>query len=154
MGKNKKIFEIYKIRTMVEDAENQKSKIKDQNEADYPAFKIHNDPRYTKLGKFLAHTALDEIPQLINIVKGEMAFVGPRPLPVGEAKKVPAKYKKRFSVRPGMTSDWIIKGADHTSFEKWMMLDLDYVKNKSIWRDLIILLKTAGMILKMLTNCL
>ncbi len=150
VGKDKKPFWIYKIRTMVENAEDLQSKIYDQNEADGPAFKIYNDPRYTKIGKFLAHTALDELPQLINIIKGEMGFVGPRPFPVDEAKKVPKKYEKRFSVLPGMTSLWIIRGADHSSFDKWMKLDLEYIKKKNFWYDLAIFVKTTLMVAKFL----
>jgi len=151
-GKNKKTFWIYKIRTMVEDAENQKSKIQNLNEAGFPAFKIHDDPRFTKIGKFLAHTAIDELPQLINIVKGEMSFVGPRPLPVSEAKKVAKKYEKRFSVLPGTTSLWIVEGADHSSFCRWMELDMDYINNKSFFYDLKILLATLEMIIKLIFN--
>jgi len=152
MGKNRKVFEIYKIRTMVENAEDLKSKICDLNEAEEPAFKIHDDPRYTRVGKFLAHTALDELPQLINIIKGETAFVGPRPLPIEEARKVPKKYEKRFSVLPGMTSLWIIRGADHASFKKWMEMDLEYIKNKSFFYDLKILLLTAGLTMRLIVN--
>lgn len=160
MGKDKKIFTMYKIRTMVEGAETQRfhstssgqAKLEALNEADWPAFKIYNDPRYTKIGKFLAHTALDELPQLINIIKGEMSFVGPRPLPVDEAKKVPKKYEKRFSVLPGMTSLWIVKGADHRSFKEWMEWDLEYIKNKSFYYDAKILLLTLGLIIKLLIN--
>lgn len=153
-GKNKKPFWIYKIRTMVEGAETQKSKLKAQNEADGPAFKIRNDPRYTKVGRFLAHTAIDEIPQLWNIIRGEMSFVGPRPLPVDEAKKIPKKYEKRFSVLPGMTSLWIIKGAKHSSFEDWMNLDLEYISKKSFLYDLIISTKTIFLIIKLIiTKC-
>jgi len=151
-GKDKKPFWIYKIRTMVRNAEDLRSKIDDQNEADGPAFKIHNDPRYTKFGRFLAHTALDEIPQLMNIIKGEMSFVGPRPLPIDEAKKIPKKYEKRFTVLPGMTSLWIIHGADHKSFEKWMKLDLEYIKNKSFFYDIKILLVTVGLIIRLLVS--
>ena len=90
-GKFKKPFIIYKFRTMVTDAEKLKEAITNLNEADGPVFKIKNDPRYTLIGKFLAHTGLDELPQLINIVKGEMSFVGPRPLPINEANKIPKK---------------------------------------------------------------
>lgn len=149
-GKKKKPFWIYKIRTMVEEAEDLRLKIQDLNEAEKPVFKIHNDPRYTKFGRFLAHMALDELPQLINIIKGEMSFVGPRPLPIEEAKKVPKKYQARFSVLPGMTSLWIVRGADHSSFEKWMKLDMDYINNKSLLLDLKILILTGGLILKLL----
>lgn len=148
LGKDKKPFYIYKFRTMVEDAENLKSKIKNLNEADGPVFKIFNDPRYTKIGRFLAHTGFDEIPQLINIVKGEMALVGPRPLPVDEANKVPRKYARRFSVLPGITSLWVVNGADHSSFKKWMEDDLEYIKNKSFLYDLKIIILTIWMLLK------
>ena len=134
---------------MIEDAENQKSKVQNLNEADGPVFKIHDDPRYTKFGRFLAHSGLDELPQLINIVKGEMSFVGPRPLPVAEAKKVPKKYEPRFSVLPGMSSLWVIKGTDHSSFDRWMELDLEYVKNRSFWYDFVIVIKTLLLLAKL-----
>ncbi|MBI5122624.1 sugar transferase [Candidatus Roizmanbacteria bacterium] len=150
LGKDKKPFFIYKIRTMVVGAENLKSnKIQNLNEADGPVFKIHNDPRYTKFGRFLAHSGLDEIPQLGNIVKGEMAFVGPRPLPVDEANKVPKIYERRFSVLPGLSSLWVIKGTNHSSFKKWMELDLEYVKNKSFWYDLKITIKTIWLLIRL-----
>lgn len=148
LGKNKKPFFIYKFRTMVVNAENLKSKIQNLNEADGPVFKMYNDPRYTKIGRFLAHNGLDEIPQLINIIRGEMALVGPRPLPINEAKKVPKKYERRFSVLPGITSLWVVKGADHTSFKKWMEDDLEYIKNKSFLYDLKIIIQTIWMLLK------
>jgi len=145
-GKNKKPFYIYKIRTMVEQAEDLKKKYLSLNEAEPPAFKIHKDPRYTKIGRIIAHLALDELPQLINVVKGEMSLVGPRPLPVDEANKIPKKYAKRFSVLPGMTSTWIVEGADHTSFKRWMEQDLDYLKKKNFWYDIKILANTFSMI--------
>lgn len=148
-GKGKKTFTIYKIRTMVSGAENLKSKIQNLNEADGPVFKIHNDPRYTKFGRFLAHSGLDELLQLINIVRGEMAFVGPRPLPVEEAKKVPKKYERRFFVLPGLSSLWVIKGTDHKNFNKWMELDLEYVNNKSFWYDFVITIKTIWLLAKL-----
>ncbi len=150
LGKDKKPFFIYKIRTMVENAEKLKAKIKHRNEADGPVFKIADDPRYTKVGKFLAKTGLDELPQLINILKGEMSFVGPRPLPVEEALKVPKKYEKRFSVLPGITSLWVVKGAYHHSFKNWMIDDLEYVKNKSFWYDLKIGFLTTIFIIRLI----
>jgi len=149
-GRDKKAFTIYKIRTMVVDAENQRSKIKDQNEADGPAFKIHNDPRYTKFGQILAHAGLDELPQLINIIKGEMAFIGPRPLPVEEARQVQKKYQTRFSVLPGLSSLWVVEGTDHLDFDRWMKLDLEYIKNKSLWYDFIIIIKTVWLLIKLI----
>ncbi|MDO8269569.1 MAG: sugar transferase [Candidatus Levybacteria bacterium] len=142
MGKNKKIFTMYKFRTMVENAEQLKTKYLKLNEADGPVFKIHNDPRYTKIGKILTKTAIDELPQLVNIIKGEMAFVGPRPLPVAEARQVPAKYGLRFEVLPGLTSTWVIKGGHTLTFDQWMKLDCEYVKTRNTKDDLIITLKT------------
>ena len=147
-GKNKKHFTMYKIRTMVKNAEELKTKYEKLNETDGPAFKIRNDPRYTTFGKVLAHTGLDELPQLINIIKGEMAFVGPRPLPISEAQNVPEKYSERFSVLPGLTSPWIIQGSHKLSFKTWMELDCQYVKNKNIKDDFIIILKTIIIILR------
>lgn len=148
LGKDKKIFWIYKIRTMVENAESLKSKVYGLNEADGPVFKIYNDPRYTKIGKFLAHTGLDELPQLINIAKGEMSFVGPRPLPIEEATKVPKKYERRFYVLPGITSLWVIQGAHRQSFDQWMQSDLDYVKRKSMLFNFTIAVKTTILIIR------
>lgn len=141
LGKNKKPFCIYKIRTMLENAEELKKDLLKKNEADGPVFKIKDDPRYTKIGKWLAKKGLDELPQLINILKGEMSFVGPRPLPINEALKVPKKYQKRFSVKPGIISTWAINGAFHNNFDKWMKMDLKDIKNKSFFWDLLIIIK-------------
>lgn len=148
MGKGKEPFVMYKVRTMVVGAEKLKKKYFHLNEADGPVFKIRNDPRYTKIGKILTRTGLDELPQLINVVRGEMALVGPRPLPWDEAVKVPKKYQKRFSVLPGITSLWVVKGSHELSFDEWMGLDLRYVKNKSFWQDIGISLLTSALILK------
>lgn len=149
-GKNKKPFTLYKIRTMTQDAENIKFKFQNLNEADGPVFKIKNDPRYTKIGKFLSHTGLDEAPQLINILRGEMDFVGPRPLPIEEAKKVPQKFEKRFSVLPGMTSPWIVRGAHNLTFNQWMQFDLEYAKKKNFFYDAFIFIKTLKIILSLI----
>lgn len=148
-GKDMKPFVIYKIRTMVKNAEKIQSKYKKFNETTGPVFKIKNDPRYTKVGKYISTLALDELPQFINVIKGEMALAGPRPLPVKEALKIPKRYHLRFSVLPGMTSDWITHGSHKISFEKWMKLDLNYVKNKSTKKDLAILLDTFVLIAKL-----
>ena len=147
LGKGRKPFLIYKVRTMVVGAENLQRKYKGLNEADTPVFKIYNDPRYTHLGKFLAHTGLDELPQLINIVKGEMKFVGPRPLPVYEAVKVPKKYSLRFSVLPGITSFWIVKGAHNLSFARWMELDIKQIEEGNLILNLSIFTRTALLVL-------
>lgn len=133
---------------MVEEAETLKKKYERLNEADGPVFKIRNDPRHTRVGRILARVAFDELPQLLNVIKGEMTLVGPRPLPIEEADKVPKKYFERFSVLPGMTSLWVIKGGHQLSFDKWMKLDIEYIKNKSIVYDLQVLGATAYLILK------
>ncbi|HJX59406.1 MAG TPA: sugar transferase [Patescibacteria group bacterium] len=150
LGKGKTPFVIYKVRTMVVGADKLQKKYRGLNEADTPVFKIYNDPRYTRLGKFLAHTGLDELPQLINIIKGEMKFVGPRPLPDYEAVKVPQKYQKRFSVYPGITSLWIVQGAHNLSFKRWMELDLQEVENGSFWLSLTIAWGTMRIIVSSL----
>ena len=157
-GKNFKPFYIYKIRTMRENAERLKVKYSDLNQADGPVFKIYNDPRLTSVGKILYRTGLDEVMQLINIIKSEMSFVGPRPLPISEAKKVPKKYRLRFSVKPGLTSLWIIRGAHMLSFVEWMDSDLEYVKKKNLLLDMYIIVITISLIfqwtLKELRNIL
>lgn len=147
-GKEKRPFTLLKFRTMLEGAERLKEKYSHLNEAGGPVFKIRNDPRYTKVGRWLAHTGLDELPQLINVIKGEMAIVGPRPLPVDEAKEVPKKYEARFSVLPGITSLWVVKGAHKLSFDEWMELDLEYIENRSLWQDLSIMFLTARLMAK------
>ena len=145
-GKDKKPFWIYKIRTMAEEAESLKPKVQSLNEADGPVFKIRNDPRYTRIGKVLSRIAIDELPQLINIMEGSMAFVGPRPLPLSEAQKIPKKYEIRFSVLPGMTSEWVVQGAHELSFKRWMELDCQYAKKRSFMRDISIMFRTVYMI--------
>jgi len=152
VGKNKKPFWIYKIRTMVENAEDLKEKIKNLNQADGPVFKVYDDPRFTKIGRFLAKIGIDELPQLINIVKGQMSFVGPRPFPLDEAKKIPKKYEKRFLVLPGIFSSWVAYGAFHNDFKKWMELDLKDVENKSFWYDLKIVIRSVGFVLKLIVR--
>ncbi|QQS44403.1 sugar transferase [Candidatus Roizmanbacteria bacterium] len=150
MGKNRKEFVIYKMRTMRENAEQIKENYAKLNESTGPVFKIRNDPRYTAIGKFLSHTGIDELPQLLNIIKGEMAFVGPRPLPVSEARVIPKKYHKRFEVLPGITSLWVVKGTHTLSFEEWMELDLWYANHKSWLVDLKIAFLTVLLLLKLL----
>ena len=130
------VFDMWKFRTMVIGAENQKTVVENKNEADGPVFKIRNDPRFTKLGKFLSHTGIDEVLQILNIVTGNMSIVGPRPLPVAEAKNIPKKYEIRNSVKPGIISPWVFDGYHSLGFEEWMESDMRYVKNKSVVYDL------------------
>jgi lipopolysaccharide/colanic/teichoic acid biosynthesis glycosyltransferase len=150
MGKDKKVFTMYKIRTMVWNAERLKKKYVELNEVDGPAFKIKNDPRFTKFGRALSSTGLDELPQLINIIKGEMAFVGSRPLPVEEALRIPKKYQKRFAVLPGLTSPWVLKGQHNLNFIQWMELDVEYSEKRSRVYDLKVSLLTFILLLKLI----
>lgn len=155
VGKNGKIFKMIKFRTMVVGAEKLKSKYKYLNHADGPVFKIKNDPRLTKFGGVLVKTGLDELPQLINVLKGEMNLVGPRPLPVSEARKLTKKQKVRELVKPGITSSWVTSGAHNLKFSKWMKLDKEYVQYGNLQTDIRIISQTfimiVGLFLRKLT---
>jgi exopolysaccharide biosynthesis polyprenyl glycosylphosphotransferase len=152
LGRNKRMFDIYKFRTMVIDAEKRLKDIEHQNEVSGPVFKIKNDPRITPLGRFLRKTSIDELPQLFNVLKGDMSLVGPRPLQVRDYELFDTFcedwQRRRFSVRPGITCLWQIKGRSSIPFEKWMELDLQYIRNWSLWLDLEILAKTLPAVLK------
>lgn len=148
VGKEGSVFLMYKFRTMVKNAEELKKDYLHFNEADGPVFKIKEDPRFTSVGKFLARTGLDELPQLINVLKGEMSLIGPRPLPVDEARQIVPSIKSiRETILPGVTSPWVISGAHALSFKQWMRFDLEYVKTVSFSRDFAILLKTIRMVI-------
>lgn len=137
VGKNGKIFTFYKFRNMVKNADKLKKKYVSLNEADGPVFKIKDDPRYTRVGKFLSRTGLDELPQLINILKGEMSLVGPRPLPVKEERQISKKWQaKRRQAKPGLACSWLLEGAHNLSFRQWMELDLKDIKKSSLQYDL------------------
>lgn len=143
IGLNKRRFKMLKFRTMVRDADRMQLLLEERNEADGPAFKITNDPRITRIGKFLRQTSLDEIPQFVNVFLGSMSLVGPRPLPVRDFKLFyQNEHRRRFSIKPGITGLWQVGGRDETDFEEWMRLDLQYVDNWSIILNLKILLKT------------
>jgi lipopolysaccharide/colanic/teichoic acid biosynthesis glycosyltransferase len=148
MGKNKTPFTMYKFRTMIHNADILKSNYNKLNELDGPLFKITNDPRHTNIGRLLAKLGIDELPQLINILQGNMSFVGPRPFPVGEAAKIPKKYDYRYSVLPGVIGLWVIKGFHALSFEQWMDLDCEYALKKSIWYDIKIFTKTLLLLVR------
>jgi lipopolysaccharide/colanic/teichoic acid biosynthesis glycosyltransferase len=146
VGRNGRVFEIIKFRTMIPNAEKNQHDLKKLNEADGPVFKIKDDPRFTRFGKMLSRTGLDELPQLINVLKGDMSIVGPRPLPVDEAKKLNRKQKIRELVKPGITSSWVAEGSHEMSFKKWMKLDEAYIKNASFVEDISIIYKTIGIV--------
>ncbi len=149
VGMNGRVFTLYKLRTMVEGAELQRSGLESKNELDGPAFKMKADPRVTWLGRILRKTSIDELPQLWNVVKGDMSLVGPRPLPTYEVEKFEPWQRRRMSMRPGITCLWQISGRNKvTSFDDWMRLDLEYVDRWSPALDLKILLKTLPAVLR------
>jgi lipopolysaccharide/colanic/teichoic acid biosynthesis glycosyltransferase len=135
-GKDGKQFIMYKFRTMKRGAEKLQKQLQKQNEADGPVFKIRNDPRFTPFGKFLSHTGLDELPQLWNVLKGDMALIGPRPLPVSEARKLTGWQQKRHAIKPGIISPWVLNGYHSKPFDTWMKSDIAYTKKKSGWYDM------------------
>jgi lipopolysaccharide/colanic/teichoic acid biosynthesis glycosyltransferase len=141
IGKNGKLFLMYKFRTMEISAEKKQKLLQKQNEADGPVFKIHNDPRFTKFGKFLSHTGLDELPQLWNVLRGDMALIGPRPLPIDEANKLTRWQQERYSIKPGIISPWILEGYHSKPFTAWMRSDIAYIEKKSWWYDTALFLK-------------
>lgn len=137
-------FRLFKFRTMVVDAEEQLKKLRERNEADGPVFKIKDDPRITKVGKFLRKTGLDELPQLLNVIRGEMSLVGPRPPLENEVKQYERWQLRRLSVKPGITCSWqIIPDRHDVSFEEWMELDLHYIDNWNLLKDVGLFFKTV-----------
>jgi len=147
-GLNGRQFYCYKFRTMVDNAESLQHFLSDQNELEGPVFKIKNDPRITKIGRFLRKTSLDELPQFINVLKGEMAVVGPRPPIPSEVKKYKRWQQRRLSMKPGITCIWQVSGRNNIPFEQWMKMDMQYIDTWSLKLDFIILLKTIKVVLK------
>jgi len=143
VGFNKRRFRMIKFRTMAVDAEARMGEIEHLNEKSGPIFKIRNDPRITRVGKWLRKTSIDELPQLINVLVGDMSVVGPRPLSVRDADRMEEAWqKRRFSVKPGLTCLWQVSGRSNLSFEQWMQLDLEYIDHWSLKLDASILLRT------------
>lgn len=149
VGLNKRRFRLVKFRTMVEGAEYQQQMLESLNEAAGPVFKIKADPRITRIGRFLRRYSIDELPQLFNVLKGEMSLVGPRPLPVRDVERIDAHWhKRRFSVKPGVTCLWQVNGRSHVSFNDWVRMDLEYIDQWSLGLDMKILMKTVPVVLK------
>lgn len=151
-GKSGKSFIIYKFRTMSVTAEEEQCSLKKSNEASGPVFKIYNDPRFFPFGKFLSHTGLDELPQLFNVLKGDMSLIGPRPLPTSEARKLKKWQQERHRIKPGIISPWIFNGYHSTSFEKWMKSDIEYTKNKSLSNDITLFAKAIYYCFSLITR--
>lgn len=147
-GLNKRRFSMYKFRTMVIDAEARQAELEERNEATGPVFKIRDDPRVTSVGRWLRRTSLDELPQLFNVVRGDMSLVGPRPLPVRDVHRFSESWlMRRFSVPPGVTGLWQISGRSDLAFDRWVALDLQYIDDWSLGLDLRILAKTVPAVL-------
>lgn len=149
IGVNKRRFKIYKFRTMIPNAERVMHLLESRNEAQGPVFKIKEDPRITPIGRFLRRSSIDELPQLLNVLKGDMSLVGPRPLPVRDYEGFSEDWqRRRFSVKPGITCLWQVNGRSGISFDQWMLLDLQYMDEWSLWLDLKILAKTVPAVLR------
>jgi exopolysaccharide biosynthesis polyprenyl glycosylphosphotransferase len=147
VGLNRRRFNVLKFRTMIPDAEARQAEVEHLNEAEGPVFKIEDDPRITPLGGFLRRTSLDEIPQLVNVLRGEMSLVGPRPLPVRDYGRIETRWhRRRFSVKPGITCLWQIRSRE-PKFNEWIQLDMEYIDNWSLTLDLKILAKTIPAVL-------
>jgi lipopolysaccharide/colanic/teichoic acid biosynthesis glycosyltransferase len=141
-------FLIYQLRTMEVGAEKLQPVLKDQSHRDGPAFKMANDPRVTRIGRFLRKSWIDELPQLVNVLKGDMSLVGPRPLPWHESRACQPWQRRRLDMRPGLTCDWQIRKASVQTFDEWMRLDVRYIDGRSLFRDLLLMAKTLAVPLK------
>ena len=149
IGLNKRRFRLLKFRTMVVGADQQQHGMEQLNEANGPVFKIKDDPRITRLGKFLRRYSIDELPQLFNVLNGDMSLVGPRPLPVRDVERINVQWhKRRFSVKPGITCLWQVNGRSDVSFDRWVQMDLEYIDHWCLGLDIKILIKTVPVVLR------
>lgn len=142
VGRKGHLFTCYKFRSMVNNAESLKSELVEFNEATGPAFKIRQDPRITAIGAFLRRSSLDEMPQLVNVLFGQMSIVGPRPQIPAEVELYEPWHRQRLDVKPGITCLWQIAGRSHIGFDEWMRLDVEYIRRRSLRTDLYILFHT------------
>jgi len=148
VGLNEQRFKIFKFRTMVVDAEERLKELETQNETGGAAFKMKNDPRVTRVGRFLRSKSIDELPQLVNVLLGDMSLVGPRPLTAADHRNFKeVRYQRRFYVKPGITCLYQISGRSLLSFDQWMQLDVRYVDEWSLWLDIKILAMTVPVVL-------
>ena len=142
VGKDGRLFKFYKFRSMRSDSERMRAALESRNDLTGPVFKMKNDPRITSVGQFLRRSSLDEIPQILNVMKGDMSIVGPRPALPGEVAKYEPWHRRRMAVKPGITCLWQVAGRSHVSFDEWMRLDIEYISRRSLRADLAIFLKT------------
>lgn len=145
-GKDNKLFPMYKFRSMVSNAEELLEELKEMNEMDGPVFKIKEDPRITKVGKFIRKTSIDELPQLLNVLKGDMSLVGPRPAIPHEVAEYTEYQMQRLLVKPGLTCIWQVSGRNTIGFDEWVEMDLEYIKTRSFLLDLKLIFKTVGVL--------
>ena len=149
IGLNKRRFQLLKFRTMLVGADQQQHGMEQLNEANGPVFKIKDDPRITRLGKFMRRYSIDELPQLFNVLNGDMSLVGPRPLPVRDVERINVQWhKRRFSVKPGITCLWQVNGRSDVSFDRWVQMDLEYIDHWCLGLDIKILIKTVPVVLR------
>jgi lipopolysaccharide/colanic/teichoic acid biosynthesis glycosyltransferase len=146
-GKDGNHFHIYKFRTMCADAEARKDGLRVFSEQDGPAFKLADDPRITKVGKYLRKSCIDELPQLLNVLAGDMSIVGPRPLPVNESQQCEAWQRQRLTVLPGLTCIWQARGGRDVKFADWMRMDLEYIEQRGFWNDMRLIGETAKVVI-------
>jgi lipopolysaccharide/colanic/teichoic acid biosynthesis glycosyltransferase len=147
IGKKGRVFKCLKFRTMVRDADKRRAEVMHMNERDGILFKITNDPRITKVGRFLRRYSLDELPQFLNVLRGEMSIVGPRPPLASEVREYKLSHLRRLDVMPGITGLWQVQARQDPSFDNYISLDVSYVDNWSVWLDLKIIARTIGVVL-------
>ncbi len=143
VGLGGRCFTFYKFRSMYSGSDRKLEELAGLNEQAGPIFKIREDPRITPVGRFLRRSSLDEIPQILNVLKGDMSIVGPRPALPAEVAKYESWQRRRLEAKPGLTCLWQISGRSHIGFDEWMRLDLEYLRTRSMWTDVVILLKTV-----------
>lgn len=149
-GMNNKTFKMYKFRSMVKDAPELHESLLPQNELDGPAFKMKEDPRITKVGRVIRKTSIDELPQFVNVLKGEMSLVGPRPLPTYETAQCNEYQRQRLKMKPGLTCYWQVSGRNNITFDEWIEMDLKYIREASIWTDIKLLGMTFVAVFRMI----
>ena len=145
-GRYPKTFKMYKFRSMVHNAEDLLKDLMDRNEQTGPVFKINDDPRITKVGKFIRKTSIDELPQLFNVLKGDMSLVGPRPPIPHEVDQYNSYQMQRLAVKPGLTCIWQVSGRNNIGFDEWVEMDIEYIKNRNLWLDIKLIFKTVGVL--------
>ncbi|MCC6694680.1 MAG: sugar transferase [Candidatus Hydrogenedentes bacterium] len=152
-GRGGRPFKLYKFRSMAVDAEARKADLMRFNERSGVAFKMTGDPRVTRIGRIIRKTSLDELPQLFNVLVGDMSLVGPRPLPVSEEKDYNSWHWRRLDVKPGLTCIWQVTSRHDHDFDRWVRLDLEYIRKRSFWLDLVLLFKTVPAVLMQRGAC-